>query len=390
MSSRGVRSRLAAALSLLTRVRGVAAVLPQAARSRCRSTWKVEAPWREGTPSDAAPKGRVVAALRRSRSSTRCIAKALAQTARRSRWRMRGSRRRERWSRRRRRDCFRRSTSRARATRQRISANRPLTQLRARPTSRRSRTTSCSRSAVELRGRPLRPRAEHDRRRARAAPSRRRPISRTRASCSTTDLATAYFNLRQIDIELDVLARSIALQRRSLEFVTNRHDLGAASGLDVAQQQALIDTTLTQLDVLRRQRAQFENAVATLTGTPAPSFSLAPDIARADAAADSGRRAFRRPRAPARRRCRGARDGRGQRADRRRQGGVLPEHHDRPPTSAIRADRWRGCSTRRARSGRSARQFAAAALHCRPARRERRVRASRTTTRPSRTTGASS
>ena len=41
-----------------------------------------------------------------------------------------------------------------------------------------------------------------------------------------------------------MLTRSIALQRRSLELVTDRHDLGAASGLDVAQQQALIDSTL--------------------------------------------------------------------------------------------------------------------------------------------------
>jgi NodT family efflux transporter outer membrane factor (OMF) lipoprotein len=93
-----------------------------------------------------------------------------------------------------------------------------------------------------------------------------------------TDLATAYFNLRATDIELDVLARAIALQRRSLEFVSTRHDLGASSGLDVAQQQALLDTTLTQVDVLRRQRSDFEHAIATLVGTPAPSFSLAPDI----------------------------------------------------------------------------------------------------------------
>jgi NodT family efflux transporter outer membrane factor (OMF) lipoprotein len=94
-----------------------------------------------------------------------------------------------------------------------------------------------------------------------------------------TDLATAYFNLRATDIELDVLARSIALQRRSLEFVSARHDLGASSGLEVAQQQALLDTTLTQVDLLRRQRDLFEHAVATLTGTPAPAFELAPDIA---------------------------------------------------------------------------------------------------------------
>jgi multidrug efflux system outer membrane protein len=93
-----------------------------------------------------------------------------------------------------------------------------------------------------------------------------------------TDLATAYFNLRATDIELDAVARSIALQRRSLDFVSTRHDLGVASGLDVAQQQALLDTTLTQVDVLRRQRDAFEHAIATLVGTPAPSFALAPDI----------------------------------------------------------------------------------------------------------------
>jgi NodT family efflux transporter outer membrane factor (OMF) lipoprotein len=93
-----------------------------------------------------------------------------------------------------------------------------------------------------------------------------------------TDLATAYFNLRAIDIELDVVGRSLALQGRSLEFVRTRHDLGAASGLDVAQQQALLDTTRTQLDLLRRQRGPFEHAVATLAGTPAPSFTLAPDL----------------------------------------------------------------------------------------------------------------
>ena len=75
-----------------------------------------------------------------------------------------------------------------------------------------------------------------------------------------------------------MLARSIALQRRALEFVTDRHDLGAVSGLDVAQQQALLDNTLTQVDVLKKQRSQYEHAIATLTGTPAPLFSIAPDL----------------------------------------------------------------------------------------------------------------
>lgn len=92
------------------------------------------------------------------------------------------------------------------------------------------------------------------------------------------DLASAYFSLRALDIELDVLSRSIALQRRSLQLVTDRHDLGAASGLDVAQQQALLDSTLTQVELLRRQRGMLEHAIATLTGTPAPTFSLPIDL----------------------------------------------------------------------------------------------------------------
>ena len=94
----------------------------------------------------------------------------------------------------------------------------------------------------------------------------------------TTDLATDYFNLRGLDAELEVLQRSISLQRRALDFITQRHDLGATSGLEVAQQQALLDNTLTQVDVLRRQRDPFEHAIATLTGTPAPSYTLAPDL----------------------------------------------------------------------------------------------------------------
>jgi multidrug efflux system outer membrane protein len=94
----------------------------------------------------------------------------------------------------------------------------------------------------------------------------------------TADVATAYFNLRSVDVELDVVQRAIALQRRALGLASDRHQLGAASGIDLAQQQALLDSTLTQVDVLRRQRAQFEHALASLIGQPAPSFSLASSV----------------------------------------------------------------------------------------------------------------
>lgn len=89
------------------------------------------------------------------------------------------------------------------------------------------------------------------------------------------DLATNYFNLREIDTEISVLTSSIGLQRRSFELVSARHELGAATGLDLAQQQALLDTTQVQLELLRRQRSLFEHALATLTGVSAAQFALA-------------------------------------------------------------------------------------------------------------------
>lgn len=92
----------------------------------------------------------------------------------------------------------------------------------------------------------------------------------------SAELAADYFNLRELDLEIDVIRRSIASENRALEFVRSRHDLGDASGLDLAQQEAQVKTTITQIDLLRNRRAQYEHALATLMGTPAPGFEIAP------------------------------------------------------------------------------------------------------------------
>lgn len=94
----------------------------------------------------------------------------------------------------------------------------------------------------------------------------------------TAEAAADYFGLRALDAEIDVVGRNIAAEKRALEFVTARHDMGVASGLDLAQQQSQLDTTITQIDLLRVQRARFEHALATLSGKPAPGFTLAPQI----------------------------------------------------------------------------------------------------------------
>ncbi len=90
----------------------------------------------------------------------------------------------------------------------------------------------------------------------------------------TAQLATDYFALREIDAEIAVVRRSLDLQRDALRFIASRHDLGFATGLELAQQTALVDAGATQLELLDNQRAQFQHAIATLVGTPAPSFAI--------------------------------------------------------------------------------------------------------------------
>jgi multidrug efflux system outer membrane protein len=88
----------------------------------------------------------------------------------------------------------------------------------------------------------------------------------------SAELAADYFSLRELDAETQVVQESVKIQQQGLVLVNNRHEGGVASGLDVAQQQTLLDSTVTQLYLLQQQRAQFEHAIAALTGNPASAF----------------------------------------------------------------------------------------------------------------------
>ncbi|HEY2000458.1 efflux transporter outer membrane subunit [Paraburkholderia sp.] len=94
----------------------------------------------------------------------------------------------------------------------------------------------------------------------------------------TTDLATDYYSLRELDAEIDVLNQSVILQQKALDYVTSEHDLGSVSGLDVLQQKSELDATKVQAQLLLVQRAQFEHAIAALVAVPAPQFALAPKV----------------------------------------------------------------------------------------------------------------
>ncbi len=90
----------------------------------------------------------------------------------------------------------------------------------------------------------------------------------------TAEMASDYFTLRQLDSELAILDRTVATLDKGLQLVTARHEGGIASGLDVAQEETLLRTTQTQATLLRKQRDQFEHAIAVLAGQPAPGFHV--------------------------------------------------------------------------------------------------------------------
>jgi len=92
----------------------------------------------------------------------------------------------------------------------------------------------------------------------------------------TAELAADYFTLRELDSEIGILNRTVDALQKGLDLVKSRHSGGIASGLDVAQEETLLNTTRTEATLLLQQRKQFEDAIAVLVGKPAPDFHLAP------------------------------------------------------------------------------------------------------------------
>lgn len=90
----------------------------------------------------------------------------------------------------------------------------------------------------------------------------------------TAELAADYFSLRELDAEFNVVQESVGYQRKGLDLVNRQHEGGIVSGLEVAQQAALLDATVSQLSLVQESRAQYEHAIAVLIGQPASSVNV--------------------------------------------------------------------------------------------------------------------
>jgi multidrug efflux system outer membrane protein len=81
-----------------------------------------------------------------------------------------------------------------------------------------------------------------------------------------SDLASDYFTLLQLDLQLQITRETVKTQTDSVKLTNLRLDRGVATKLDVLQAQQVLDTANAQIPDLERAIAQEENAITILLG----------------------------------------------------------------------------------------------------------------------------
>lgn len=81
-----------------------------------------------------------------------------------------------------------------------------------------------------------------------------------------SEVGQAYFRLRELDEQIDIAERNLAIQQDSLSIIRNRAQAGLVSDLDVKREKALVAETASQIPELRRQRAVQLHQLEVLAG----------------------------------------------------------------------------------------------------------------------------
>jgi len=90
-------------------------------------------------------------------------------------------------------------------------------------------------------------------------------------STLVSDVAAAYFQLRELDLELEISRRTLASRRDSLQLTQTLASGGATSMLDVRQAEQLVFTAAETIPDLERRIEQQENFLSILLGNnPGP------------------------------------------------------------------------------------------------------------------------
>ena len=85
-------------------------------------------------------------------------------------------------------------------------------------------------------------------------------------SSLVANVATAYFQLRALDCELEISQRTLASRQQSLKLAQVLETHGSGSGLDVSQAEQLVYTASETIPDLERQIEQQENVLSVLLG----------------------------------------------------------------------------------------------------------------------------
>jgi multidrug efflux system outer membrane protein len=89
------------------------------------------------------------------------------------------------------------------------------------------------------------------------------------------DVASTYFQLRELDTERDLYSKTIALREEGVKLTQHRFDEGEVSELDLSQAKNELATTRAEAVGVERQRAAAEHSLAILLGKTPAAFSFA-------------------------------------------------------------------------------------------------------------------
>jgi NodT family efflux transporter outer membrane factor (OMF) lipoprotein len=119
----------------------------------------------------------------------------------------------------------------------------------------------------------------------------RRSIESSRGSAQASDaqlagqrlsiaasVATDYFELRQLDIDIDLLEQQRQINARILDMTRASFLQGTASNDMVLIAQDTLEAVVALLQTSKIAREQFEHAIAVLVGVPPANFSIAPQL----------------------------------------------------------------------------------------------------------------
>lgn len=91
-------------------------------------------------------------------------------------------------------------------------------------------------------------------------------------------LASSYIALRGDDRQIELLSATVDAYAKADAITRRRFAGGIETGIETGQSGAQLAEAQAQLADVRNSRALTEHAIASLVGTPASSFSIAPDI----------------------------------------------------------------------------------------------------------------